>query len=230
VALPGAVSFRRVAGLCYVQAVATDLELLDRWCSGDNDAGNQLVLRYFDSLYRFFDNKVGKDSDELIQATFLACTKSRDKFRRQSSFRTYLFTIARHELYDYLRQLQRHRGDLDADEVSILDLGTSPTGKMGRNQEHKLLLLALRSLPIEQQVLLELHYWEDLDAPELAEIFGVAVTAMRMRLTRARQALHQRMESMEESPLLLQTGLDDLEAWARSIRERGPHGPDESDE
>jgi RNA polymerase sigma factor (sigma-70 family) len=207
--------------------VATDLELLDRWCSGDNDAGNQLVRQHFDSLYRFFDNKVGADSDELIQATFLACTKSRDKFRRQSSFRTYLFTLARNALYNYLRQRHRHRADIDVDEASIQDLGTSPTGRIARSQEHRLLLLALRSLPVEQQVLLELHYWEDLEAPELAEIFGVAVTAMRMRLTRARQALHAHMESMAESPLLAESTIGDLDAWARAIRERAPQEGDE---
>jgi RNA polymerase sigma-70 factor (ECF subfamily) len=207
--------------------VDTDLELLDRWCSGDADAGNQLVLRYFDSLYRFFDNKVGTDSDELIQATFLACVQSREQFRRLSSFRTYLFTIARNELYDYLRQRHRHRGDIDVNEASIQDLGTSPSARVARSQEHKFLLLALRSLPVEQQVLLELHYWEDMEAPELAEVFGVAVTAMRMRLTRARQALHAQMESMEESPPLTHSSLEDLDVWARRIRQQAPHEENE---
>jgi RNA polymerase sigma-70 factor (ECF subfamily) len=207
--------------------VDTDLELLERWSRGDADAGNQLVLRYFDSLYRFFDNKIGTDSDELIQATFLACVSSRDQFRRQSSFRTYLFTIARNQLYHYLRQHYRHRGDIDVNEMSIQDLGTSPSGKIARSQEHQRLLLALRSLPVEQQVLLELHYWEDMDAPELAEVFGVAVTAMRMRLTRARQALRACMTTMADSPLPAQTGSEDLDAWARWVREQAPHGRDE---
>jgi hypothetical protein len=41
--------------------VDTDLELLDRWCRGDREAGNQIFQRYFDSIYRFFDHKVGRD-------------------------------------------------------------------------------------------------------------------------------------------------------------------------
>ena len=205
----------------------TDLELLDRWCNGDSAAGNQLALRHFDSLYRFFDNKVGSDIDDLIQATFLACVRSRDQFRRQSSFRTYLFTIARHELYRYLRERQRHREDIDVDEVSIQQLGTSPSGKLARSQEHKRLLLALRSLPVEQQVMLELHYWEDMSAAELAEVFGITEPATHMRLSRARKALRASMEAMAESPLPANTSLENLEAWARTIRAQAPGGQDE---
>lgn len=205
----------------------TDLELLERWSKGDAEAGNQLLLRHFDSLHRFFDNKVGTDSDELIQVTFLACVSNRDQFRRQSSFRTYLFTIARNQLYHYIRQRHRHRGDIDVDETSIQDLGTSPSGKIARSQEHQRLLLALRSLPVEQQVLLELHYWEDMDAPELAEVFGVAVTAMRMRLTRVRQALRDCMQTMAESALPAQSDVEDFDAWARGLREQAPHERDE---
>lgn len=102
-------------------------------------------------------SRTGSDIDDLIQDTFLACVRSRGQFRRQSSFRTYLFTIARHELYRYLKQ--RHGQDLDVNEMSIQDLGTSPTGKIARSEKYKLLLIALRSLPVEQQVMLDLHYW-----------------------------------------------------------------------
>jgi RNA polymerase sigma factor (sigma-70 family) len=205
----------------------TDLELLDRWCNGDSAAGNQLALRHFDSLYRFFDNKVGSGVDDLILATLLACVRSRDQFRRQSSFRTYLFTIARHELYRYLRERQRHRQDIDVDEVSIQQLGTSPSGKLARSQEHKLLLLALRSLPVAQQVMLELHYWEDMSAAELAKVFGITEAAMHMRLSRARKALREYMEAMAESPLSAHTSLEDLDAWARRMRAQTPGGKDE---
>jgi RNA polymerase sigma factor (sigma-70 family) len=208
-------------------AMDTDLKLLDRWCNGDSAAGNQLALRHFDSLYRFFDNKVGSDIDDLIQATFLACVRSRDQFRRQSSFRTYLFTIARHELYRYLRERQRHRQDIDMDEMSIQQLGTSPTGKLARSQEHKLLLLALRSLPVEQQVMLELHYWEGMSGAELAEVFGITEPATHMRLSRARKALRACMQAMAESPLPAHTSLEGLDDWARTIRARAPGRQDE---
>ena len=74
-----------------------DFETLDRWRAGDRAAGNELLRRHFDGLYRFFRNKVDEGVDDLIQRSFLACVESKDRFRKQASFRTYLFTVARHE-------------------------------------------------------------------------------------------------------------------------------------
>ena len=74
-----------------------DLELLNAWRAGDAAAGRGLFQRYFPQLYRFFANKVD-DPDELVQQTFLAIVKARSQFEGRSSFRTYLFTVARHEL------------------------------------------------------------------------------------------------------------------------------------
>ena len=199
-----------------------DLALLDRWRNGDGEAGNQLFQRHFDSIYRFFDHKVEGDIDELVQATFVSCVRSRDQFRGQSSFRTYLFTIARHELFAYLRKRHRHRDDIDFDQVSLEHLTTSPTGRIARDQEHKLLLHALRTLPLEQQLLLELHYWEDMDAALLAEVLGIAEPATRTRLSRARKALRERMQSMADAPLPALTSVEDLDAWARRMRARKP--------
>ncbi|TMQ23133.1 MAG: sigma-70 family RNA polymerase sigma factor [Deltaproteobacteria bacterium] len=52
---------------------------------------------------------------------------------------------------------------------------------------------ALRQLPVEQQVLLEFHYWHDLDAGALAQMFEASPGAIRVRLLRARQALRHRL-------------------------------------
>jgi RNA polymerase sigma-70 factor (ECF subfamily) len=202
--------------------VDDDLALLDRWRHGDGEAGNQLFQRHFDSIYRFFDHKVEGDIDELVQATFVACVRSRDRFRAQSSFRTYLFTIARHELYAYLRKRHRHRDDIDFAQVSLEHLSTSPTGRIARAEERKLLLHALRTLPLDQQLLLELHYWEDMDSTQLAEVLGIAEPAARTRLSRARKALRERMQAMADAPLPARTSLDDLDAWARRMRARKP--------
>ncbi|MEO7731753.1 MAG: sigma-70 family RNA polymerase sigma factor, partial [Kofleriaceae bacterium] len=81
----------------------TDLQLVDAWRGGDGEAGQALFQRHFDSIYGFFETKCEADADELVQSTFLACLRARDQFRKESSFRTYLFTIARHELYRVLR-------------------------------------------------------------------------------------------------------------------------------
>ncbi|MEX1364934.1 MAG: RNA polymerase subunit sigma-70, partial [Nannocystaceae bacterium] len=64
-----------------------DFELLDRWRGGDVVAGNELLKRHFDALYRFFTNKLSDHADDLIQATMMACVRGRDSFRKECGFR-----------------------------------------------------------------------------------------------------------------------------------------------
>jgi RNA polymerase sigma-70 factor (ECF subfamily) len=56
------------------------------------------------------------------------------------------------------------------------------------------MLDTMRTLPIEQQTMLELHYWEELDIAALAEVFETTTGAMRVRLHRARTALREKLE------------------------------------
>ncbi|MEO8703160.1 MAG: sigma-70 family RNA polymerase sigma factor, partial [Kofleriaceae bacterium] len=148
-----------------------DIALLDRWRGGDAEAGQSLFERHFDSIYGFFETKCEADADELTQSTFLACLRAKDQFRKESSFRTYLFAIARNELYRVLRERQRRDAKIDFELSSIADLVSTPGTRIARNQEHRQLVDALRKLPVEQQTLLELHYWEDMEIGQLAEIF-----------------------------------------------------------
>jgi RNA polymerase sigma factor (sigma-70 family) len=169
-----------------------DLSLLTRWTTGDATAGRDLVRRHFDEIYRFFEHKVGADADDLVQRTFTAVVESRERFRGASSFRTYLFAIARNQLYAYLRRLP-HAEHVDFDDMSIDALVTSLGSRLDRAREVEVLRAVLRQLPAEQQLLLELHYWHELDAAALAEVFGVPSGAIRVRLSRARGALRERM-------------------------------------
>lgn len=208
---------------CYIPLVDNDLRLLERWRAGDNRAGNDLFKRHFDSVWRFFDNKIDGDVDELVQGTFLACVKSRDRFRAQSSFRTYVFAIARNELYRFLRKRRRDADALDFGVTSLAHLGTTPQSYIARNEEHQRLLQALYELPVEQQVLLELHYWEEMTPSQLAEVFGIPPSTARSRLMRARQGLRAVMEKQAKSGAVPALGSDEsLDAWARGLRAKAP--------
>jgi RNA polymerase sigma-70 factor (ECF subfamily) len=159
----------------------SDRDLLDGWRAGDAAAGSELFERHFDALYRFFRGKAEGGVDDLVQETFLACLRSRDALRGEASFRTYLFTVARHELYAYWRNRQRRAGDVDVGEISLADLATSPSGVVARKAEHQLLLRALRAIPLDLQIALELHFWQGLTGPELAVVLEVPEGTVRSR-------------------------------------------------
>jgi RNA polymerase sigma-70 factor (ECF subfamily) len=197
-----------------------DLVLFDRWRDGDNVAGQQLLQRHFDSLYAFFENKCANEADELVQTTFLQCLKAREQFRKQSSFRTYLFTIARHELYRMLAKRQRTTAKLDFDVSSIAELITTPGSRLARQQEHVALATALTQLPVEQQLLLELHYWEHMEIAELAEVFDAQVGTIRVRLHRARAALKELLERAGTSRAVTED-LETMDEWVRQARRTG---------
>jgi RNA polymerase sigma-70 factor (ECF subfamily) len=193
----------------------SDPELLDAWRGGDVRAGNELFRRYFAQLSRFFRNKADTGVEDLIQSTFLACVEGRDRFRETSSFRTYLFAIARYHLYGHYR---RQRRAVDFSQTSIVDLGASPSAPLGRREETTALLRALRSIPLEYQIVLELTYWEGMKAPEVAEILEIPANTVRGRLSRARAALRQALADGNLSAEVLRSTLADLDGWAERVR------------
>ena len=173
----------------------TDLQLLERWRQGDRAAGEQLFARHFAEIFRFFSGKARDRADDLAQQTFLACVRNRDQFRGESTFRTYLFGIAWNELRQYLRR-ELNGIPVDFDVSSLDELAarmTSPTSQIDRDQRAETIRQALAQLPVSQQVLLEYHYWHDLDASSLAEIFETSAGAIRVRLLRARGALKEQL-------------------------------------
>lgn len=192
-----------------------DHTLLTRWRDGDAEAGQSLFERHFDSIYGFFETKCPPDADELVQSTFLACLRAKDQFRGDSSFRTYLFTIARNELYRVLRTRQRRDAKLDFELSSIADLVSTPGTRLARNQEHRRLVEALQHLPVEQQTLLELHYWEDMEIAELAKVFDAPTATIRTRLHRARKALREKIEG--QAPVQVLETLESMDMWAKGL-------------
>ena len=198
----------------------TDFELLAAWGDGDRSAGDQLFNRHFESLYGFFRRKVAnrQTTEDLVQTTFLACVEGRDKFRGTSSFRTYLFAVARHKLLDHWRR--RSNGhDVDFSVSSLHELSPSPRSQVGARQEQRLLLEALRRIPVDMQIAIELHYWEGMSGQALAEVLGIPEGTVRSRLRRAKQALEQQLAALAESEEQLRSTVSNLETWAVSLKQ-----------
>lgn len=173
-----------------------DFALLDRWRDGDTLSGDLLLRRHFDDLYRFFRNKAGEHADDLTQRAMLGCIEHRDRFRKQSSFRTYLFAIARHELFDHLRKhLGRPAGE-NLSNLSLRDLGPSPSSAVARDERERKLDLALIELPIDQQIALELAYRYEMTGPEIGEVLGLEPNTVRSRLARGRKTLREYLERL----------------------------------
>jgi len=145
-----------------IPSMRDDLELVEAWRAGDRQAGGELFDRHFSSIRRFFRSKVGDDYEELVQRTFTRCVEGQARFRGEGKFRSYLFSIAANVLREHIRAHQRAHERFDPDVSSVVDLALpGPATAAGVRREQKVLLEALRRLPVNDQIVLELFYWEE---------------------------------------------------------------------
>ena len=149
----------------------------------------------------------------------MRCVESRDRIRDNDRFRMYMFAVAYNVLAAHLRE--RYRGDreIDLSEVSVCDVTPGPSSLVARRREHRLLVKALRVIPVDDQVILELHYWEQLTTHQMAEVIGIPVGTVRGRLQRARARLEETIRRLAESPEDLSSTLARLDDWAAECRE-----------
>ena len=198
-----------------------DADLLDAWRGGDGQAGDELLQRHFAALHRFFASKVDPtQAEDLTGATLLACVDARDRFRSAASFRAYIFGIARNQLAMAFRTRASRGVAVELDTTSLADLDASPITLLGAKAEQLLLLAALRHIPIDFQIALELYYWEGLSTRELADVLEIPEGTVRSRLARAREQVGEHMRRLEASPGLAQSTIEGFEDWARSLRAR----------
>ncbi|MEZ4450598.1 MAG: sigma-70 family RNA polymerase sigma factor [Nannocystaceae bacterium] len=174
-----------------------DVDLLDAWCAGDTAAGDALIRRHFAAVCRFFRSKLGEDVEDLIQQTFQICTVRRNDLKSDGSFRGFLFGVARNLLLDHLRRVYRRGVHDDVHLQSLRDLGTTPSEAVARNEREQLLQEAMRRIPLEQRILIELAHWEGLSGREIAQALEIGENTVRSRLSRARAALRQELEILE---------------------------------
>lgn len=202
----------------------SDQELLLAWRDGNEDAGNALVRRHFPVVFRFFRSKIAEGVEDLAQRTFLGCVESADAYRGDASFRAFVLGIARKQLLLHFRTRYRREAVFDPATLSLQDVappsGGSPSALIAARDEERLLVAALRRLPVDFQIAVELFYWEELPIAEIAQVLEVATGTVKSRLGRARDMLRRHVADLASSDALAVATTDDLDRWAKSLRRR----------
>ncbi|MCH9687712.1 MAG: RNA polymerase sigma factor [Deltaproteobacteria bacterium] len=212
---------------------SADVRLLRAWAAGDRNAGEALYDRYFDIVYRFFRCKVPDATADLTQATMEALIRSNHRFEGQGSFRSFVLGIAVNVLRNHLRSRGRSRIDFVGNDDSCEELGLGPFELVADDQDQKLLVKALRRIPIELQIVIELHYWEEMSSREIGVVLQAPASTIRARRQRAKVLLRRQLERMMSGPERVETTLVGLATWAEELRQRigipssstAEHGP-----
>ncbi len=172
------------------------------------------MQRHYPAIERFFSVKLPGAAADLTQQTFLACLEAADRLEKASSFRAFLFGVARHVLLRHLRSEGR-QAPVESYTTRPGAPGATPTGLIAQREEQVLILRALESMPVDQRIVIELHYWEGLDSREIADVLRIPQSTVTTRLSRARGRLEKRLAELQ--PNAKATPVAEMESWLRSL-------------
>ena len=167
--------------------------------NGTIEAFEELVRRHQQRVFAVVARILHRreDVEEIAQQVFLKAYVSIRRFDMRSAFSTWLYKIAVNECWDSLRKKKVrplvYESDLSEEQVQRLDsyatVGRSPAGPDEQAQARELVELLLSSLSEEDKRILLLKEVEGLSVQEIAEIFGLNVNTVKVRMFRARAAM-----------------------------------------
>jgi RNA polymerase sigma-70 factor, ECF subfamily len=168
----------------------SDADLIERVLAGERDLYAVIVGRYQDTLSRFALGML-RDPDaaaDLVQDSLVKAYASLARCNDRQNFRAWIFRIVRNRCMDHLRAPARKQVGLEEGSPELLDRAT-PETEFERDQLRHVVEHALAALPDAQREAFLLKHVEDLSYEEMAEILGIGVSALKMRVMRAREAL-----------------------------------------
>jgi RNA polymerase sigma-70 factor, ECF subfamily len=148
-------------------------------------AVTRIYAAYAPALFRFFVAAVGDrhQAEDLTGEVFKGALEGLPRFRGPvEALGGWLFQIARHDLYDHRRKLQRSRIeplDENLSEAALADGAVDPEEVAIERLEGSRVLAALRELSPDQREVLLLRMAVDLTAPEVARILNKSTEAVK---------------------------------------------------
>lgn len=169
-----------------------DEELIAAIRTGDTSASQRLARRYYADLYAYFCSRIGReDAEDLTQITLLHTVARVERFREESSFRHYVFSVARRVLFERHRRSQR-RLDTEEPRSEPPASQTTPSERMFRAEFREQLIDAIESLHDHYRVVVDLHL-RGANNFEIAEALDLEYNTVRSRLSRGLSTVRQQL-------------------------------------
>jgi RNA polymerase sigma-70 factor (ECF subfamily) len=177
---------------------ADDALVIERVLAGEIQLFSELVNRHQAPLYRHavgmvLDHDVAAD---MVQDAFVRAYTNLRRCRDRERFRAWLFQTLRNRCLDYLKEARRKNVRLD-DAGPFLDPAEGPADIVERKRLRAQLMDALAQLPEAQREAFVMHYVEDVPYETMAELLDAKVSALKMRVMRAREALSAALQGPE---------------------------------
>ncbi len=163
------------------------------------EAYKELVKRHQAWLVRYLAYVLGSqaEAEDVAQEVYVKAWQKLATFRGESSFQTWLRSIATRLAYNRRRD-RSTRARYEEEAGAELDLVFRPDG--GDVDAREVLIVVLSALPYPYREILVLRHVEELEVSEIARALDVGLSAAKMRLKRAREAFWDRYTEVTDAP------------------------------
>ena len=183
-----------------------DAALMLRVKQGDTEAFALLVDKYkqpvMNLAYRMLHDAV--EAEDLAQVVFVQVYKSADRYKVNSKFTTWLFTIARNLCLNEIRRRSRHPAEsLDEPHPELEDQprhqfedtrGFSPPETLLHGELEQKIEEAVNALPENQRAALVLCRQDELSYDDIAKVLGCSLSATKSLIHRGRETLKEKLK------------------------------------
>ena len=178
-----------------MQEMRSDAEIIALYKDGNEEIFKELVEKYTGAIFNFSARFIGKtEAVDITQDIFIKVWKNLKKFNpEKASLKTWIFTIAKNTITDFLRKSGSASGgkksitfsdmENDKDEISfsetITDETLLPDEAMQKLQDIELLNKTLDKLDVNYKTVLILHYQEDMTFDEIGKILDKPLNTVK---------------------------------------------------
>jgi RNA polymerase sigma-70 factor (ECF subfamily) len=183
----------------------SDEQLMAAYVAGEAAAFRAIFERYAPLLLRAMLRElyVREEANDLVQQTFLQLHRARSDFDPGQKLKPWVFTIAMNLKREYFRRKKR-RPERSLDAESVLEPAVAALGA-ARVEARRTLERVLGELPADQREVIELHWFDGLDFPEVAQVVGASVSAVKVRAHRGYVRLREALGDTAPLPPMAAT-------------------------
>jgi RNA polymerase sigma-70 factor (ECF subfamily) len=188
----------------------SDEQLMARLAGGSNAAFEELLARYETPMltfcYAFMRDRDA--AEDLAQETFMRVFRNASRYQPVAKFTTWLYKIAANLCINELKKrgLRQNRSldepaGSDPDGSRVIERIASPEGSpLSAAEDHEAQMLidkAISHLPEDQRTTLVMVEYHHMPYQDIAEVLGVTVSAIKMRVKRARETLREALKILQ---------------------------------
>ena len=155
-----------------------DIQLVERYLSGDMTAFDELMIRYerqiYRVCYRFVNNR--DDAMDLAQEVFIKAFEHLSSFRRESSMKTWLYRIAMNHCINHVKKNAREFVEISE---TIGSTSSSIQSELEDREQREHFRVLVKRLPPKQKAILEMRINEQLSYEEIAAMSGRSISTIK---------------------------------------------------